>query len=62
MMTSLHVTAAEVRHQQNFSGKRKRHRVCEIIFKREKEGKKLQVTERQRKLGRFFMMRFGSAK
>ena len=40
MMTSSHITAAEVRHQQKSKGRRERYSVREIKRQREREGKK----------------------
>ena len=45
MITSRHITAAEVRHQQK--GYEKRDSEREIKREREKEGKKPQPTERR---------------
>ena len=69
-MTSCHITAAEVRHQQKSSGERERERErereSEIKREREREGRKRQPTEREREreiereLGIFSMMRFDS--
>ena len=53
MMTTRHITAAEVRHQQN--------RVREIKHEREREEKKPEPTVREKEIGIFFMIGFDSA-
>ena len=58
-MTSRHITAAEVRHQQRVKEReRERERKRKIKREAEREGKKRQLTQRDRGLGIFSMMRF----
>ena len=69
MMTSRHITAAEVRHQQELRKARERERerererdsAREMKPERKRAGTKTQPSERERALGFFSMMRFDSA-
>ena len=62
MITSRHITPAEVGHHQKSYGMREieREKVQEIKLERKREGKRSQPTERERELGTF-SMKFESA-